>query len=324
MAFEPAGEADRGRDASQHQRPDWEASGFGPVSPAAGEAGALDPARTGADGAQAAPGARLREPVLLGLKRIAGAARRAPVEALAAAGIGAAALVLALLAADGEAESSKRAFDPALPVVSTVSPSVDASNAAMDPEALARAALAGRLVEDPAFDREPPQDQQATSPPVELSPPLEPAAEPGEAGWEGDPLAVLSAASPPPADPALRVLERLRAQRSPAAAAPSSPSLSPLPSPSEPGSAATGLRHGFAVQLLAVGRKDQAERAWDRLRDENPDLLGRLQPMIARPEPRPNALFRLRAGPVASVEDARALCAALSGRGVDCIVVQGG
>jgi cell division septation protein DedD len=189
----------------------------------------------------------------------------------------------------------------------------------MDPEALAEAALAGRLVEDPAFDRRSPSDEQATKGPAGvLPPPLEAPAGLGQAGEEGDPLAVLSAASPPPADPALRVLERLRAQQSP------SPTAAPSPAAAVPGSAAAGLRHGIAIQLVAVGRREQAERAWDRLRHENPDLLGRLQPIIAEPEHRASALFRLRAGPVASLEDGRALCAALSGRGVDCIVVRGG
>ena len=84
------------------------------------------------------------------------------------------------------------------------------------------------------------------------------------------------------------------------------------------------MDRGLAIQLVAVSRREQAERAWDRLLRENLDLLGRLQPIIVEPEPRAGALFRLRAGPVASLEDGRALCAALSGRGVDCIVVRGG
>lgn len=314
MAFEPAGESDRSRDPPQHQRPDPSASEFGPAGSAGGEAGAPNPARLSW---QAASGTGPYQTVRLGLQRIVGAVRRASAEALAAAGIATAALVLALLAGDGGADFSRPAFDAAPPSPAPVSPGGDAAQAAMDPEALARAALAGRLVEDPAFDREPPRDQQAPPPPAVLSPPpVEPAADRDEATAEGDPLAVLSAASPPPADPALRVLERLRAQQSPAAAAPSSPN--------PPGSAAVALRPRFAIQLVAVGRRDQAERAWDRLRDENSDLLGRLQPIIAQPEQEPGALFRLRAGPLASVEDARALCAALSGRGVDCIVVQGG
>jgi len=84
------------------------------------------------------------------------------------------------------------------------------------------------------------------------------------------------------------------------------------------------MDRGLAIQLVAVSRREQAERAWDRLLRENLDLLGRLQPIIVEPEPRAGALFRLRAGPVASLEDGRALCAALSGRGVDCIVVRSG
>jgi cell division septation protein DedD len=240
------------------------------------------------------------------------------VEALAAAAIGVAALVLALFAAGGEAGSAKGVFDPALPTLAPGSPGGDASNAATDPEALARAALAGRFVEDPVFDRERPRNQPATRLPAEPPPPpVGPSAEARAGGQEADPLAVLSAASPPHADPALRVLERLRAQHVPAAAA-SSP-----PAPRALGPAEAALQPGFAIQLLAVGRRDQAERAWERLRSDNPDLLGRLQPTIAQPEQRVGSLFRLRAGPLASAEHGRALCAALSGRGVDCIVVHG-
>lgn len=280
------------------------------------------------DAPDAAPRRRLHGALLLGLKRGLAAARVAPAEVLAAVGIGAAALVMALLAGDGEAEFPRPGPNAPLPSQSPASADAEASPAAMDPEALAEAALAGRLVEDPDFDRTPPRDEQATIGPTDLlPPPLEaPAgkgqdgrpAKAGEAGKGSDPLAVLSAASPPPADPALRILERLRAQQSP------SPPAAPSPAPTVPGSAAAAVDHGVAIQLVAVGRREQAERAWDWLRRENPDLLGRLQPIIAEPEQRGGALFRLRAGPVASLEDGRALCAALSGRGVDCIVVRGG
>lgn len=313
MALEPAGEADRSRNPPlQHEPAD-------PGSPVFAALGSAECERCVPDAPRAAPSRRLPGALLLALKRGLAAARRAPAEALAAAGIGAAALALALLAGDGDAVFPRLGSDAPLLSQSSVSADAEALPASMDPEALAEAALAGRLVEDPDFARRPPKDDQATIGPADvLPPPLEAPAGQGEPGEGSDPLAVLSAASPPPADPALRVLERLRAQQSP------SPPAAPLPAPTVPGSAPAAVDHGVAIQLVAVGRREQAERAWARLRRENLDLLGRLRPIIVEPERRAGALFRLRAGPVASLEDGRALCAALSGRGVDCIVVQGG
>lgn len=134
-----------------------------------------------------------------------------------------------------------------------------------------------------------------------------------------DAVAVLSAASPPPpADPVLRILERLRNDRSPP-----SHQAAPPRAEREAGAAAATAGPRFAIQLVAVARREQAEQAWTRLRRENPDLLGRLRPIIAEPEPTPAGLFRLRAGPVASAEEGRSLCSSLARRGVDCIVVQG-
>ena len=116
-------------------------------------------------------------------------------------------------------------------------------------------------------------------------------------------VAVLSAAVPRPADPALRVLEQQRAGQ---------------------GSPATRTEPDLAVQLVAVARREQAVEAWTRLQRGNADLLGRLQPIIVEPERRVSTLYRLRAGPVASPREAQALCASPVRRRVDCIVVQAG
>jgi cell division septation protein DedD len=157
--------------------------------------------------------------------------------------------------------------------------------------ALATAALAERLVEDPAFE-----DAPAAGRPLEK--------EPGSdaAGDGEDAVAVLSAASPPPADPALRLHER---QRNRAGERPAEAQAQPA----------------YTVQLLAVSRREQATQAWSRLYRDHPDLLGRLQPIIVEPEQRVTSLFRLRAGPMASASEAQSVCASLARRGIECIVV---
>jgi hypothetical protein len=185
---------------------------------------------------------------------------------------------------------------------------------------MAPEALAERLVEDPAFDLRPDPgaatatDAGATPGTEAAEPPLPPPDDASALLMDGDardPVAVLAAAVPLPADPALRVLEQLRARDGalPAAAG----------SEAEPEAGA-----GVVIQLLAAGRRELATEAWSRLLRDNADLLGHLQPTIVEPEPTVSTLFRLRAGPLATVREAQALCASLARRKVDCIVVGGG
>jgi hypothetical protein len=81
----------------------------------------------------------------------------------------------------------------------------------------------------------------------------------------------------------------------------------------------------FLVQLAAVSTPEQAQAAWSRLRGNNGDLLAGLSPSYARTDlGAKGVVYRLRAGPVQGETRARALCAQLSGRNVDCMVVRAG
>ena len=81
----------------------------------------------------------------------------------------------------------------------------------------------------------------------------------------------------------------------------------------------------FLVQLAAVSTAEQAQAAWSRLRGNNGDLLAGLSPSYARTDlGAKGVVYRLRAGPVQGETRARALCAQLSGRNVDCMVVRAG
>lgn len=91
--------------------------------------------------------------------------------------------------------------------------------------------------------------------------------------------------------------------------------------PPAPGqSAAAGA---YMVQLAAVGTVEQAQAAWARLRGTNGDLLAGLRPAYVRTDlGAKGVVYRLRAGPVQGETRARALCAQLAGRKVDCMIVR--
>lgn len=306
MAPEPAHEGDPPRHRTPREQP--------------------DPPRIEADSAARAEPHPPLEPSSR-LERALWAIRRAPADALAAAGIGALALLLAVLAGDGGAEFPGPAFEAELLSQPPAAQGAEVPDAAAEngigQGMLPTGALAPRLVEGPVPDPGPLRDEPAAVSVGEPAPlPLDDAAAAAEeqAGGDRDPVAVLAAAEPRPADPVLRILERMRRGQP----GPPSAATPPLPAPAGPAAVTGEARPRFSVQLVAVGRREQAERAWERLRGENPDLLARLQPIIAEPEPRTGALFRLRAGPLASAEEGRGLCASLARRGVECMVVDGG
>jgi hypothetical protein len=96
--------------------------------------------------------------------------------------------------------------------------------------------------------------------------------------------------------------------------------LPPAATQPAPGGAGT-----FLVQLAAVSTAEQAQAAWSRLRGNNGDLLAGLSPSYARADlGTKGVVYRLRAGPVQGETRARALCAQLAGRKVDCMVVRAG
>lgn len=122
--------------------------------------------------------------------------------------------------------------------------------------------------------------------------------------------------APPPQEPAGS------AGRSPQRPTESTTSSVLPPATSQPAPARQGM---FLVQLAAVSTADQAQAAWSRLKGNNGDLLAGLSPSYARADlGGKGVVYRLRAGPVQGETRARALCAQLAGRKVDCMVVRAG
>ena len=78
----------------------------------------------------------------------------------------------------------------------------------------------------------------------------------------------------------------------------------------------------FRVQLGAFLIAENAPAVWRRLRVVQPDLLGGLRQRVQRADRGERVFHLLQVGPLADTEAAKALCAALTARGVDCLVVK--
>ncbi len=106
------------------------------------------------------------------------------------------------------------------------------------------------------------------------------------------------------------------------------PEPEPVPAPRAPATPvpsrapATVPAGAYQVQLLAVHTRDQARAAWGLLSKKHADVLGGLQPNIVRADlGGKGVIYRLRAGPAGDEGKARAICASLAKRRVDCLVV---
>ncbi len=85
---------------------------------------------------------------------------------------------------------------------------------------------------------------------------------------------------------------------------------------------ADAVPSAFRVQLGAFLIAENAPAVWRRLRATQPDLLGGLRPRVQRTDRGGRVFHLLQVGPLANTEVAKALCAALTARGVDCLVVK--
>lgn len=98
-----------------------------------------------------------------------------------------------------------------------------------------------------------------------------------------------------------------------AAAAPTTPAPAPAPAPNP---AASGM---IGMHLASFQVQGNAEKGWRQIQDANRDLLSATAPVIRKAEvPGKGTFYRLYAGPVASMGDARAICQALKSRGAYC------
>ena len=82
----------------------------------------------------------------------------------------------------------------------------------------------------------------------------------------------------------------------------------------------------FRVQLAAARTPEGAQSEWDRVRQKHVDLLGDFGLTVTKADlgPKKGVFYRLRVGPLANENSARALCKELSKRKMGCLVVKPG
>lgn len=173
--------------------------------------------------------------------------------------------------------------------------------------------------EQPVTPPHPKPDAGAAPAPVlapqMVEPPVIGGSSPEAPGSDGE-------ASPAPPAPVI-------SQKSPADKPAKVAALPKAPVPAAPPSAkpadknAAADRGRYQVQLFSGRSTDEVNGAWAKLKGRNADLLASLAPTVARAELGGRGTFyRLRAGPLADEAKARALCDALTGRNVSCIIIR--
>ena len=99
----------------------------------------------------------------------------------------------------------------------------------------------------------------------------------------------------------------------------------PPPEPEKPFREPKGEdEKSYKVQLAAARSPGQANSEWTRLRGKHPDLLGKLEHAVVKTDlgPGKGVFYRLYTGPLGGKAAARALCAKLAQRKVDCFIVR--
>lgn len=108
---------------------------------------------------------------------------------------------------------------------------------------------------------------------------------------------------------------------------PKAPAVSPAPAAAAPKTKTTSVFGlAYQIQIAAVRTAEKAESEWARLKNKHGDLLGGYSLNIVRADlgPDKGIFYRLRAGPIAGEDVAKALCQNLSKRKVGCLIVRPG
>ena len=119
----------------------------------------------------------------------------------------------------------------------------------------------------------------------------------------------------------------------PTVSAPSLPAVSVPIAPPQPippaaqeqtlESMVAALSGDYLIQIVALRSQEAAEGEWDRVSRRHSSILGSYRPLIVKTDLGDRGIFyRLRAGPLASRNDAEQLCSALAAENVGCLVVR--
>jgi cell division septation protein DedD len=81
----------------------------------------------------------------------------------------------------------------------------------------------------------------------------------------------------------------------------------------------------FQIQLAALRSQEQARGFWNQLRGKYAQILTELDPNVVQADlGDKGVIYRLRAGPIGSEDEAKTICDALKAHKTDCLVVRPG
>ncbi|MDF1750338.1 MAG: SPOR domain-containing protein [Alphaproteobacteria bacterium] len=88
--------------------------------------------------------------------------------------------------------------------------------------------------------------------------------------------------------------------------------------------AASSAGNGWRIQIAALRNEADARAEWTKKQNANPDLLGKLAVQIQEATVNGTTYYRIRGGPLADGDAAKALCVKMKAKGVGCIPVAPG
>ena len=186
-------------------------------------------------------------------------------------------------------------------------------------EGLAEPPVVEKLLPEPEEPLPPPRAKPAPQPEIAPATAPEPAPPSGAVGEMAEP------AMPATQDEIQDKQNTLAAVSPPSKTGADAGAKPQPPEKSAPAETAARPTSAYQIQLVAVGKREQAEGMWKKLMSKHPKVFANLEPDIVRADlGNKGVLYRLRAGPIDSEAKARSLCADLRRRKVDCLVVRTG
>lgn len=135
---------------------------------------------------------------------------------------------------------------------------------------------------------------------------------------------VLAAPTSPPPTAGSDTQQTAAAPVQPVAEPPSVPTSAPSSIAAAPATPAGSAGTGWRIQIAALKSDGEARAEWSRRQSANSDLLGNLALQIQQATVNGTTYYRVRGGPIANADAAKALCERLKAKSVACIPVAPG
>lgn len=148
----------------------------------------------------------------------------------------------------------------------------------------------------------------------------QPTAPPPTVGVETEQVAA-APVQPEPTAPAKPAAQEAAPASTTASTTASTPPAATAPAPA---TASSNAGNGWRIQIAALRSEADARAEWAKKQSANPDLLGNLAVQIQEATVNGTTYYRIRGGPLANGDAAKALCAQMKAKNLACIPVAPG